>query len=206
MTNSLFVGGFPYETTQEDLAALFRTCGKVANVKILMDRETGRSRGIGFVDMSTEAEARAAMAKLNGSTVGARTIFVSEARPQEKSPSKFAGKPGFVERRSGKDRRQAAGAPEGRREGSFERKKPWAGKPDFPKKDRWEKRPDFGAPKKPWDKKPGDKKKWDSAGPDFGAPKKSWGKKPGGKKKWGPAGPASAKKWGPPKRKKFGSF
>jgi len=175
MINNLFVGGFPYETTQEELSALFATCGKVLSAKILVERETGRSRGIGFVEMSTEAEARSAIANLNGKSLGARKIFVSEARPSDKKPGGAGGKPGFVERRSGKDRRQAKGsfggvdarrgerpAPgEGRREGPFEHKKKWAGKPDFPGKKKWEKRPGPGGDKpkgfggkKPWGDKP----------------------------------------------------
>ena len=95
MTTQLFVGGFPYETTQEQLAAHFRSCGTVKDVKILLERNTGRSRGLGFVEMSSAAEAKAAMAKLNGSDFGSRKIFVSEARPQEKRPGGFLAKPGF---------------------------------------------------------------------------------------------------------------
>jgi len=107
MTNNLFVGGLPYETTREELTKLFAACGKVNDVKLIMDGFTGRSKGFGFVEMSTEAEAQAAMAKLNGTTLGQRQLFISEARPQEKRPSGLPGKPGFVERRSGlKDRRR----------------------------------------------------------------------------------------------------
>lgn len=191
MLNNLFVGGFPYETTQEQLAALFRSCGTVKNVKILVERQTGRSRGLGFVEMSSETEARAAIAKLNGSSLGPRKIFVSQARPPEKQPGAFPGKPGFVERRSGKDRRRAsgaAGAPEfrrgekppaeeGRREGFLERKKKWLGKPSFTGKKEWKKRP-----------------------PSSGEKPKEFGSK----KKWGPGGPGGGNKWRS-KPKKFGS-
>lgn len=232
MSNNLFVGGFPYETTQEGLSALFRTCGTVVSAKILVERETGRSRGLGFVEMSTEAEARAAIAKLNGSTLGARKIFVSEARPQEGRPGGLVVKPGFVERRSGKDRRQARGTPgggdvrrerpipeEGRREGFFERKKKWAGKPSFSGKKEWTKRPDFNKdPKKPWSGKPASpgKKEWEKRPAFNSEPKKPWSGKPGsgdfaqkglgGRKKWGPGGPGGGNKWGGKPRKFGGGF
>jgi len=190
MNSSLFVAGFPYETDQEELAGLFRTCGTVRSVKILVERETGRSRGIGFVEMSSGVEARAALAKLNGAALGGRKIFVSEARPQERGPSASVGKPGFVERRSGKDRRQAGGNPGGgdarrgeppaarddRRNASFNQKGSWAGKPDFPGKKKWAKGPSSG----------GDKREG-----------------PGSRKKWGPGGPGGANKWGG-KPKRFG--
>ncbi|HVA66362.1 MAG TPA: RNA-binding protein [Elusimicrobiota bacterium] len=169
MTNNLFVGGFPYETTETELSRLFRACGTVRGVSILLERGTGRSRGLAFVEMSTEAEARSAIGKLNGSTLGSRRIFVSEARPRERRPDDLAGKPGFVERRSGKDRRRAD---ESRREGSFKPKKRWGNKPGFAGKKEWKKRPAFGGPKKDWSAKPGaggDKRK------EFG-----------GKKKWKP--------------------
>ena len=187
MNNNLFVGGFPYETTQEELSALFRSCGTVVSAKILVERETGRSRGLGFIEMSTETEARSAIAKINGSTLGSRKIFVSEARPQEKRPGGFLEKPGFVERRSGKDRRQARGerptADAGRREAPFERKKKWSDKPAFSGKKKWEKRPSFSSePNKTWSEKPG-----------AGGDKR---KGPGGKKKWGPGGPGGGNKWG----------
>lgn len=168
MNSNLFVGGFPYETTQEELTSLFGTCGTVKSVKILTDRETGRSRGLAFIEMSDEAQARAAIAKLNGSMVGSRKIFVSEARPKESRPGGFAGKPGPSDRRSGKDRRGPGGGfdrekkggdwppAEKGREGSFERKKKWTDKPGFGGKKKWEKRPAWGRdPKKPW----GDKKR-----------------------------------------------
>jgi RNA recognition motif-containing protein len=123
MIKKLFVGGLPYETTQEELAEMFAACGKVDNVTLIMDGFSGRSKGFGFVEMSTEAEAAAAVAQLNGTALGERQLCVSEARPQEPRPGvEPALRPGaapaqaaFVERRSGlKDRRrqQSAGAGE----------------------------------------------------------------------------------------------
>ena len=156
MNNNLFVGGFPYEATEEDLSALFRACGTVKSVSILLERGTGRSRGLAFIEMSSETEARKAIAKFNGSTMGARKIFVSEARPREGRPGGFAAKPGFVERRSGKDRRRTQGASGGgsmsrderlsaaasRRKGFFKPKKKWEGKPGSPgKKKNWSGKP-----------------------------------------------------------------
>jgi RNA recognition motif-containing protein len=214
MGTNIFVAGFPYELTQEELAKIFSAHGNVVSTKILVDRETGRSRGLGFVAMATEAEAQAAISKLNDSVVGHRRIMVSEARPQDKA-AVYTG----PERRSGKDRRRApAAAPADRR---FE-KKPWDKdrKPAFGDKKPWDKKPwdkdrkpAFGD-KKPWDKKPwdkdrkpgfGDKKPWEKKPwdegkkPGFGD-RKPWDKdrKPGfpAKKKWGAGGPNSGRKPG----------
>jgi RNA recognition motif-containing protein len=84
MTENLFVGGLPYETTQEELMELFLPWGTVRSVKLIMDGVTGRNQGFGFVEMSTEAEARAAIAKLNGTILGERQLFVGEPRSQER--------------------------------------------------------------------------------------------------------------------------
>src|ERR1039458_1230089 len=128
MTNKLFVGGLSYDTTQDELTKLFASCGKVADVKLIMDRETGRSKGFAFIEMSNDAEAQAAILKLNGTTVGQRSLFINDPRPKEERPKGFApksggaGDPGFVERRSGvKDRR--------RQPGVFGGEKKWGGKP-----------------------------------------------------------------------------
>ncbi len=189
MNASVFVGGFPYETTEEALSALFRTCGTVKGVKILVERQTGRSRGLGFVDMATEAEARQAIVKLNGSFMGSRKIFVSEARPQEKSSGGLTGRSGFVERRSGKERRQNPPADAHRRERPFERKKPSGDKPSLPRKKPWEKRPAYG----------GDKSRGE--GPAADKPpvprNKPWERRPGG--------PGAGNKWGG-KPRKFGGL
>lgn len=87
----LFVGSLPFDTSEEDLHKLFAAHGNVASAKIITDRETGRSRGFGFVDMPNEAEAKAAIAALNSSTVGGRQIAVNEARPMEKRGGGFGG-------------------------------------------------------------------------------------------------------------------
>jgi RNA recognition motif-containing protein len=76
----LFVGNIPYSTTEDDLRALFARCGTVANVRVIMDFGTGRSKGYGFVEMGTPQEAERAIRELNNSALGGRTIIVNEAR------------------------------------------------------------------------------------------------------------------------------
>jgi RNA recognition motif-containing protein len=83
MGKKMFVGGLPYEVDEAKLRELFGAYGKVVGAKVIMDRETGRSKGFGFVEMSTDEEAKAATEKLNNSAVGERKIFVNEARPME---------------------------------------------------------------------------------------------------------------------------
>ncbi|OGS39158.1 MAG: hypothetical protein A2506_12075 [Elusimicrobia bacterium RIFOXYD12_FULL_66_9] len=192
MANNIYVGGFPYKTSKEDLARLFAACGKVLSAKVILDRETGRPKGFGFVEMSTDAEAKAAVEKLNGSFIGDRKIFVVSGRPQKGpapkrdfTPKPAGAKPFFVERRSGKDRRRQPGAaPAGdRRDAPSASASVHAPAPPTAKKP-WEKKP-FDAAKKPWEKKPFDptKKSW---------AKKPWEKKPFDKKKpWAKMKPSS---------------
>ena len=80
----LFVGSLPFSTTEEELMQMFTACGEVSSAKLVNDRETGRSRGFGFVEMPNDAEAQAAITKLNGSNIGGRQIAVNVARPMEK--------------------------------------------------------------------------------------------------------------------------
>lgn len=82
MTTRIYVGNLPYNVTNEDLAQLFAPYGEVGDAVVVMDRDTGRSKGFGFVEMPEEA-ARAAIAGLNGTQLGERTITVNEARPRE---------------------------------------------------------------------------------------------------------------------------
>jgi RNA recognition motif-containing protein len=86
MGKKLFVGGLPYETTDGELEKLFSEQGKVESATVITDRNTGRSRGFGFVEMSSDEEAAKAIEKLNGSEVGGRNIVVAEARPREERP------------------------------------------------------------------------------------------------------------------------
>jgi RNA recognition motif-containing protein len=76
----IYVGGLPYQTTEQELARLFEQTGEVVSASIITDRDTGRSKGFGFVEMSNDDEARTAIEHLNGTLVGNRTITVNEAR------------------------------------------------------------------------------------------------------------------------------
>jgi cold-inducible RNA-binding protein len=87
----LYVGNLSFETTENDLQDLFEKHGKVAEVALMMDRMTGKSRGFAFVTMVDTAEANAAMAALNGKEVGGRTLNVNEARAREERPRPYAG-------------------------------------------------------------------------------------------------------------------
>jgi RNA recognition motif-containing protein len=82
MAAKLFIGNLPYSITSDSLKAVFEKAGKVVDSNIVMDKMTGRSRGFGFVEMSSDDEAKKAIAELNGTEVDGRKIFVSEARPQ----------------------------------------------------------------------------------------------------------------------------
>lgn len=83
MATKLFVGGLPYSVTDDELQSAFAGVGNVESAKVITDRETGRSKGFGFVEMGSEDEAKAAVEQLNGSDLGGRSISVSEARPKE---------------------------------------------------------------------------------------------------------------------------
>ena len=86
MSTKLYVGSLPYSTTEQQLHDLFAQYGSVQSAKVITDRYTGQSRGFGFVEMATGEEAQKAIAALNGSNLGGRTLVVNEARPQEKRP------------------------------------------------------------------------------------------------------------------------
>lgn len=86
MGTKLYVGSLPYSTTEQQLNELFSQYGTVQSAKVITDRYTGQSRGFGFVEMATGEEAQKAIAALNGSSLGGRTLVVNEARPQEKRP------------------------------------------------------------------------------------------------------------------------
>src|SRR5579885_3863305 len=83
MNMRLYVGGLPYQTTEQDLTDLFAQVGQVTETAIITDRDTGRSKGFGFVEMSNDQEARSAIERLNGTQLGTRTITVNEARKRE---------------------------------------------------------------------------------------------------------------------------
>ena len=83
MGNKLYVGNLPFSMTDQILAELFAQAGTVTSAKVVTDRESGRSRGFGFVEMSTDDEATNAISKLNGQDCEGRALQVAEARPKE---------------------------------------------------------------------------------------------------------------------------
>lgn len=80
----LYVGNLPYTATEESLVDKFSACGTVESAKLINDRDTGRSKGFGFIEMATDAHAHAAIEALNGSDYDGRPMTVNEAKPQEK--------------------------------------------------------------------------------------------------------------------------
>lgn len=80
---NIYVGNLPFSATEADLEQLFAPHGQVTRVSIIIDRETGRSRGFGFVEMANDAEAQAAITATNGASLGGRNITVNEARPRQ---------------------------------------------------------------------------------------------------------------------------
>ena len=84
---NIYVGNLTWACTSDDLQKLFSTYGTVARAQVVMDRETGRSRGFGFVEMPNEAEAKAAIAALNESDMNGRALTVNEAKPREARPA-----------------------------------------------------------------------------------------------------------------------
>jgi RNA recognition motif-containing protein len=82
MGKKLYVGNLNYEVTDSDLIKMFEAFGQVESAQVVMDRDTGRSKGFGFVEMKTDQEAQAAIAGLNGTQSGGRALTVNEARPK----------------------------------------------------------------------------------------------------------------------------
>jgi RNA recognition motif-containing protein len=83
MATKLFVGSLPYTTTDDQLEELFASVGKVVSAKVIVDRDSNRSKGFGFVEMSSDEEVQAAIKQLDGQELDGRKIVVNEARPQE---------------------------------------------------------------------------------------------------------------------------
>jgi RNA recognition motif-containing protein len=92
MNLKLYVGNLPFGVSEEDLKKLFSEAGTIQSVKIVVDSYSGRSRGFGFVEMASKAEAEKAISLLNGKTLMDRTLTVSEARPQKKKGGEFRGR------------------------------------------------------------------------------------------------------------------
>ena len=91
MGNKLYVGNLPYSFRDEDLQQAFAAHGTVTSAKVMMERDTGRSKGFGFVEMGSDAEAQAAISGMNGQQYGGRGLVVNEARPMEPRPPRSGG-------------------------------------------------------------------------------------------------------------------
>ena len=91
MGNKLYVGNLPYSVRDEDLQQHFSQFGAVTSAKVMMERDTGRSKGFGFVEMGSDAEAQAAINGMNGQSMGGRSVVVNEARPMEPRPPRSGG-------------------------------------------------------------------------------------------------------------------
>jgi RNA recognition motif-containing protein len=91
MGNKLYVGNLAYSVRDEDLQQAFAQFGTVTSAKVMMDRDTGRSKGFGFVEMATDAEAQAGINGMNGQALEGRAVVVNEARPREERPGGYGG-------------------------------------------------------------------------------------------------------------------
>ena len=91
MSNKLYIGNLPYSVNEESLQDLFAQAGTVTSAKVIKDKETGRSKGFGFVEMSSGEEAQAAIDQLDGGQIGGRALRVSIARPQQERGGDFGG-------------------------------------------------------------------------------------------------------------------
>jgi cold-inducible RNA-binding protein len=91
MGNKLYVGNLPYSFRDSDMEQAFSQYGQVTSAKVMMERDTGRSKGFGFVEMSSDAEAQAAIQGMNGQQIGGRGLVVNEARPMEPRSGGFGG-------------------------------------------------------------------------------------------------------------------
>jgi cold-inducible RNA-binding protein len=98
MNKKLYVGGLPYSVTDEQLQQHFAAYGKVESAKVIMDRDSNRSRGYGFVEMGTQEEAEKAIAALNGTQIEGRSITVNISKPREDRPSRGGGGGGYRDR------------------------------------------------------------------------------------------------------------
>ncbi len=91
MGNKLYVGNLPYSVRDSDLEQAFGQFGAVTSAKVMMERDTGRSKGFGFVEMGSDADAQAAVSGMNGQPLGGRNVVVNEARPMEARPPRTGG-------------------------------------------------------------------------------------------------------------------
>jgi len=117
MGNKLYVGNLPYSFRDEDLQRAFAAHGNVTSAKVMMERDTGRSKGFGFVEMGSDAEAQAAINALHGQQQGGRALVVNEARPMEARPPRSGG--GFGGGGYGGGRREGGGGGYGGGRGGY---------------------------------------------------------------------------------------
>ncbi len=110
MGKKLYIGSISFNATEESLKDLFSSIGEVESVKIITDRDTGRSKGFGFIEMSSEEDAKKAIEQLNGKTFMERALIVNEARPQEQRERR-----GFGGGRGGFGQGRGSGYGRGRR-------------------------------------------------------------------------------------------
>jgi RNA recognition motif-containing protein len=104
MATKLYVGNLSFRTTSEDLRAAFASVGTVESATVIEDRDTGRSRGFGFVEMATPAEATAAIEQFNGKDLGGRNLTVNEAKPRTERAAGGGGSRGGYSGGGGRDR------------------------------------------------------------------------------------------------------
>jgi cold-inducible RNA-binding protein len=104
VTKRLYVGNLPYSATEAQIRTLFEEAGEIAGVTLITDRETGRSKGFGFVEMSSEEEAQEAIRRFNGYSLNNRNLTVNEARPREERSGGGDGRSGGYGDRRGGDR------------------------------------------------------------------------------------------------------
>ena len=109
MGNRLYVGNLPYSVRDERLAEVFRPFGNVASARVMMERDSGRSKGFGFVEMADEAQAQAAIAGLHGQPLDGRDLVVNEARPMTPRPPRGEGYGGGHSGNYGGNRRESSG-------------------------------------------------------------------------------------------------
>ena len=113
MGNKLYVGNLPYSVRDDDLQQAFSQFGSVTSAKVMMERDTGRSKGFGFVEMGSDAEAQAAIQGMNGQPLSGRSLVVNEARPMEPRPPRSGGYGGGGGGGGGYGRREGGGGGDG---------------------------------------------------------------------------------------------
>ncbi|MCU1263691.1 MAG: hypothetical protein JWM21_9 [Acidobacteria bacterium] len=117
MSMKLYVGNLSFQTSSEDLQQLFSAAGTVESASVVEDRDTGRSRGFGFVEMSSKEEGEAAIAQFNGKEVNGRALNVNEAKPRENRGGGGGGRGGFGGNRGGFGGNRSGGGGGGGRSG-----------------------------------------------------------------------------------------